>query len=74
MDKFSDLRICKFSSFKVSNVDHQHQALKEPQSNIAFNEESKDASTNNLKPSRTPTPAELYWQRYNSIDGGKQKD
>ena len=52
----------------------------EPHSDIAFNEETKHTTTQESKhttaletsqPSRIPSQTELYWQNYNSIDGGK---
>ena len=69
--KISDINLHNFSNFRISNVPRSNPTLREPQSDIAFQEESKQADTSTFKSNRTPTEAELYWQRYNPIDGGR---
>ena len=58
-------------NFRVSNVARAPTTQREPQTDIAFGEESKQVIANPFNPTRTPTEAELYWQRYNHFDGGK---
>ena len=65
-------QIRDFSSFKISNEDPPFYKRTDPDSNINFNEETKQETLfGHHDPHRKPTTNEMYWQNYNHIEGCK---